>query len=554
MSKSAILSVKILADATKAKAGLDSAAGEVDKFEKSAGNSLKNWESHLNKATAAMSAVSAGVIAMGKQALDAASNLQQSTGAVESVFKGQAARVKEFSDQAAQAVGLSKNQYNELASVLGAQLKNIGVEQGALVGQTNDLIKTGADLAATFGGTTADAVSALSALMRGERDPIERYGVSIKQATIEAKLAEMGLKGLEGEAKTAAETQATLALLTEQTSSSLGQFSREADTAAGAQQRAAAEWENAKASLGEALLPYAAEAARVLGDMAKAIGEHPELFQLAAGAVLGLTGALLGLKTTITVVQTLKAANDLLNLSMLANPYIAVAAAVAALVAWFVHAYNTNEDFRASVDRVVGALKTGFLWVLNEVNTLLGIVAKAFTNPRDAMIDFATIARNRLQTVQNFLAGVQAWLSHVTESATGPGKWIAHGFQIAIDKIRDFISWIQSAYEWVTSFGRAGGFEGGHASAYFSAAPADLYMTPDTDNLLRFARATPDITAARVNSISPIGRISTATPSATPVVIHVNITDSVIGDDDHLARTVTRAIEKSNVHLGKGLL
>ena len=554
MSKSAILSVRIIADAAKAKAGFNQAAKGADDFQKSAGSSLAKYEQHLNKATAAMSAVSAGVIAMGKKALESASNLQQSTGAVESVFKGQAARVKEFSDAAAQAVGLSKNQYNELASVLGAQLKNIGVEQGALVGQTNDLIKTGADLAATFGGTTADAVSALSALMRGERDPIERYGVSIKQATIEAKLAEMGLKGLEGEAKTAAETQATLALLTEQTSSSLGQFSREADTAAGAQQRAAAEWENAKASLGEALLPYAAEAARVLGDMAKAIGEHPELFQLAAGAVLGLTGALLGLKTTITVVQTLKAANDLLNLSMLANPYVAVAAAVAALVGWFVYAYNTNEDFRASVDRVVAALKTGFLWVLNEVNTLLGIVAKAFTNPRDAMIQFANIAQDRLQTVQNFLAGVQAWLAKVSESATGPGKWIAHGFQIAINKIRDFIDWIQSAWEWVTSFGRAGGFDGGHAYGYFSAPPADLYMTPNLDEILRFAHADPELTAARAATFAPRPRITPVAKPVDPVVIHVNIADSVIGDEDHLARTITRAIRNSDIRNGRRLI
>lgn len=551
MSKSAILSVRILADAAKAKAGFNEAANGVDKFEKSAGSSLAKYEKHLNRAAAAMTGVSAGVIAMGKKALESASNLQQSTGAVESVFKAQADQVLKFSNAAAQAVGLSKNQYNELASVLGAQLKNIGVENDQLVGKTNDLIKTGADLAATFGGTTADAVSALSALMRGERDPIERYGVSIKQATIEAKLAELGLSDLEGEAKTAAETQATLALLTEQTSSSLGQFSREADTAAGAQQRAAAEWENSKAALGEALLPYAAEAARVLGDVARAIGEHPELFQAAAGAVLGLTGVLLGLKGTITVVQTLKTANDLLNLSMLANPYVAVAAAVAALVGWFVYAYNTNEDFRASVDRVVGELKTGFLWVLNEVKTLLGIVALAFTNPRDALIQFANLGRRHLQTVANYLSGVQKWLDAVAESATGPGRLIAVGFNWAIERVQTFISWIKSAYEWVTSFGTA--YEGGHASGYFSAAAAELTMTPNVDDIFRFSHAEPDITAARAAIAAPI-RFDRAIGRPKPTVINVNISDSAIGDEEYLAQTIKRAIRNSDIRNGRGLI
>ncbi|MFW8569517.1 hypothetical protein [Corynebacterium propinquum] len=543
MSKSAILSVRIIADAAKAKAGFNQAAKGADDFQKSAGSSLAKYEQHLNKATAAMSAVSAGVIAMGKKSLDAASNLQQSTGAVESVFQGQANRVKEFSDQAAQAVGLSKNQYNELASVLGAQLKNIGVEQGALVGQTNDLIKTGADLAATFGGTTADAVSALSALMRGERDPIERYGVSIKQATIEAKLAEMGLKGLEGEAKTAAETQATLALLTEQTSSSMGQFAREADTAAGAQQRAAAEWENAKASLGEALLPYAAKAATVLGDLAKIVGEHPELFQIAAAAVLGLTGALLGLRTTITVVQTLKTANDLLNLSMLANPYVAVAAAVAALVAIFIHAYNTNEDFRASVDRVVGALKTGFLWVLEEAKRLLELLALAFTNPRDALVLFADLARQRLQTVSNYLSGVQNWLNAVAESATGPGRLIAIGFNWAIERIQEFIGWIKSAYEWVTSFGTT--YEGGHAGGYFSAAAAELTMTPNVDDILRFAHAGPDLTAAFSTPLRTLAPRFAVNPQKQAPVINITLNGPV--DPQESARLIGKELRKLEV-------
>ena len=104
----------------------------------------------------------------------------------------------------------------------------------------------------------------MSSLLRGERDPIERYGVSIKQADVNARLAAMGLTGLEGEAAKAAERQATLALLTDQTSSALGQFERESDTAAGAQQRATAEWENAQAKLGEALLPTLVDLAGIL--------------------------------------------------------------------------------------------------------------------------------------------------------------------------------------------------------------------------------------------------------------------------------------------------
>ena len=281
MSKTAILSVRIISDAKEAGKGFSKAAGGVDKL-----------EGKVKGAASAMSVASAGVIAFGKQALDAASALQQSTGAVESVFKSQADAIKGLAADAAGAVGLSANQYQEFASVMGAQLKNLGVEQSNLVPTTDKLITMGADLASMYGGTTADAVSALGAVFRGETDPIEKYGISIKQSDVNARLAADGLDGLEGEARKQAETQARLAILTEQSADAQGNFAREVDTAAGSAQIAAAEWENAKASLGEALLPIATRAAEVMADLAAKMAENPAVVARVAGAILGLTAAL----------------------------------------------------------------------------------------------------------------------------------------------------------------------------------------------------------------------------------------------------------------------
>ena len=281
MSKTAILSVRIISDSKEAAKGFSQAAGGVDKL-----------EGKVKGAATAMSVASAGVIAFGKEALDAASALQQSTGAVESVFKSQADSIKSLAADAAQSVGLSANQYQEFASVMGSQLKNLGVEQSNLVPTTDKLITMGADLASMYGGTTADAVEALGAVFRGETDPIEKYGISIKQSDVNARLAADGLDGLEGEARKQAETQARLAILTEQSADAQGNFAREVDTAAGSAQIAAAEWENAKASLGEALLPIATRAAEVMADLAQKMGENPAVVARVAAAILGLTGAL----------------------------------------------------------------------------------------------------------------------------------------------------------------------------------------------------------------------------------------------------------------------
>lgn len=177
---------------------------------------------------AAAGAAAIGVA--GAKAVSAAADLEQSTGAIEAVFKSGADQMKAFADTAASSVGLTKNEYQELGTLLGAQLKNGGTSIDQLAGKTNDLIGVAADLAAQFGGTTADAVGALSSALKGERDPIERYGVSLKQASIDAKAAELGFTKVGGSFDNEAQQAATLALIMEQTADAHGAFAREGDT------------------------------------------------------------------------------------------------------------------------------------------------------------------------------------------------------------------------------------------------------------------------------------------------------------------------------------
>lgn len=327
--KTAILSIKIIADGKQAGREFRDTNDQVAKFD-------EGLRAASIGAGIAVAAIGAVAIAAGK----AASDLQQSTGAVESVFGQYADGVKKNAEAAAQAVGLSKNSYQELSSVIGSQLKNMGIPMEAVADQTNDLVGLGSDLAATFGGSTSDAVAALSSLLRGERDPIEKYGVSIKQADLAAKMAEMGLTGLTGEAAKAAETQATLALLTDQTADAQGQFARESDTAAGAQQRATAEWENALAILGEQLLPVMASLAEQLAGIAKWVGQNTELVTAIAivigtfaGAILLLSGAIAAYRVIATIAT---AAQIAWNIAMSANPIgliiIAIGAVIAAIV------------------------------------------------------------------------------------------------------------------------------------------------------------------------------------------------------------------------------
>lgn len=195
----------------------------------------------------------------------AGSDLQQSTGAVEAVFGKYTSGIKKSAGQAEQALGLSKNAYQELATVLGASLKNQGIKDFA--GETKKVIGLGADLAAQFGGSTSEAVEAIGSLMRGETDPIEAYGVSINQTAVQSYLAAKGQDKLKGAALQQATAQARLALLFKQTRDAQGAFSRESSSLANIEQRNAAAWENVRAKLGTALLPVLTQGAQLMSSV-----------------------------------------------------------------------------------------------------------------------------------------------------------------------------------------------------------------------------------------------------------------------------------------------
>ncbi len=197
----------------------------------------------------------AAIGAAGAKAVSAAADLEQSTGAIEAVFKSGADQMKAYADTAASTVGLTKNEYQELGTLLGAQLKNGGTSIDQLAGKTNDLIGVAADLSAQFGGSTSDAVAALSSALKGERDPIERYGVSLKQASIDAKAAELGFQKVGGSFDNEAQQAATLALIMEQTADAHGAFAREGDTLAHQVQVLKAHFGDFAAKAGTLVLP-----------------------------------------------------------------------------------------------------------------------------------------------------------------------------------------------------------------------------------------------------------------------------------------------------------
>ena len=227
----------------------------------------KNFDAFAKKSARAFGiaavASAAALAKISKDSIMAASDLSQQFGALDAVFGKNSEQLKEFSRSMVD-YGLSTADAARYAALLGTQLKGLGLEEQDAINRTKQLQILAADLAATYGGTTADAVAALSSTFKGEYNPIERYGVALRKSDITARVAAKGLGKLEGDLLKAAEAQAAFELIVMKTTAAQGQSRREYDTLAAQLQRVNATFDNMKATLGTALLPVMEKFASVL--------------------------------------------------------------------------------------------------------------------------------------------------------------------------------------------------------------------------------------------------------------------------------------------------
>lgn len=199
-----------------------------------------------------------GVGALTEQIVDAvkkAGDFEQNVGAVDAVFKDGAGEIRQFGATAAKTLGMSQNQWLEFSTLLGASLKNGGTAMDELGEKTIGLGTLAADLSSMFGGTAMDVSEGLLASLRGEYDPLERYGISLSAAKIEAEAAAMGFEKVGDSFDDQAKQAATLSLIYKQTGDAQGNFARETDTFAGKVQILTASWADFKTRAGGLVLP-----------------------------------------------------------------------------------------------------------------------------------------------------------------------------------------------------------------------------------------------------------------------------------------------------------
>jgi len=265
--------------------GFDKAAREFAKLEGASAKTGYALKKAFLPAAAALGALGFAAVGAAKMASD----LNEETSKSAVIFGDASTAIMDFSKTAATSLGQSQTEALKAAGTFGVLGTAAGLTGTDLATMATKFTTLATDLASFNNTSPEDAVLALGAGLRGEAEPLRRFGILLDDATLRAKALELGLvKSTKDALNPQTKSLAAQALILEQTSLQQGDFARTADGAANKQRILTAQIKDAKTNIGKGFLPVMAIAVDLLSKFAGFAKDNAPLI----GAVIIVVGGL----------------------------------------------------------------------------------------------------------------------------------------------------------------------------------------------------------------------------------------------------------------------
>lgn len=440
--------LKIVADVRDAVKGVDEVANKT--------TSMKSTMLGVGKAVAAGLAAGA-VVDFGRASIQAAADADDAMDAITASFGGAGQSIIDFSKTTAERMGMSSDQYQMMAAETGNLLQSVGLSADDAAARTITMSKRAADMGAIWGTSTAEAMEAIDKAMMGQTKGLQKFNVKISTAEVEARAMAKGYVDAAGKVTDAGKAIAAQELILEKTANVQGAYAENSKDLGSQQDIMRAKFRDLQAEIGTKLLPVVVQLMEAVGPLLTFIADNIQWLLPLAGIIAGIAAA----------VKLWSIAQAALNLVMMANPIVLVAAAIAALVAGVVIAYQKVEWFRNAVDAmgravvdafnwVKDAAMTAFNWIKDNWPLLLAILTGPFgaavaviVKNWDSIVDFF---RGLPEKIGRVLAPVfdaitypfrRAWdsVKYVTELIVNAWNWVIDSVRYLMGQVWDIITW-----------------------------------------------------------------------------------------------------------------
>jgi hypothetical protein len=309
----------------------------------------------MKKAFLPAVAALSGLAAIGVKSAKMASDLNEETSKTGIVFGDASASVIEFSKTAAKSLGQSETEALKAAGTFGVLGQAAGLTGTDLKDMALQFTTLATDLASFNNTSPEDAVLALGAGLRGEAEPLRRYGILLDDATLRQKALALGLVKTTKEALSPQnKSLAAQALILEKSSLQQGNFALTSKDAANQQRIMAAEVKNAQINIGKGFLPVMVAATGLLSVFANFAGKNAPLIIALAFAVGTLSAAIVLVNVAMKAFKAISIITTATNYA-LATSFTAVQVATGIGIVTALAGVAAFVKIKSSMDAAKGA-------------------------------------------------------------------------------------------------------------------------------------------------------------------------------------------------------
>lgn len=490
------------ADAIRGLAGVDTALGSTMTTSEKMSAGIKKA---AIPAAAALAAVGYAAIDAGKAAAEDASEKEKLIGVIEratGASKDQAAAMDDWIGKVELATGVTDTQlrsaYEKLVVATGDTAK------------AQDLLNQSLDISAQSGKDIETVAGAVAKGYEGQTMMLSRL-----------------IPGLDEGARKSKDFTVIMGELAQVTG---GAAAEAANTASGQMARFNVATQEAKESIGAALIPVIEALLPLLISVANFANQNAKAVDALAAVIAVLAAGILAANVAIKAYEALQiaikvatvawtAAQWLLNAALTANPIGVVVVALGALVAAIVLAYTKSETFRNIVDAAFAAIKSAITAVEAAFRSLLSAASAAFdwivAHWQLSLFAFGPIGAAVYVIVTNFDK-----LKDAADAAAGAAVGALNAIKGAIDAV------INAVESLISALGRIHVPHISLPDINPFSAPAAVFQS----GLGRGAG----------------GRVGAIAPSSSPIT--VNVFGAI--DPEGTARAILRTLSAHNRRLG----
>ena len=172
----------------------------------------------------------AGLVALGKQAIDTASDIQEVQNVVDTAFGSMSYKMEEFAKTSVKQFGISQLSAKQLGSTFMAMGKSMVGDMETASNMALNLTARAADMASFYNKSVQETSTALKSIYTGETESLKEYGVVMTQVNLQEFARQQGINKNIQAMTQAEKVQLQYAYVMEQTSLAAGDFAKTSDS------------------------------------------------------------------------------------------------------------------------------------------------------------------------------------------------------------------------------------------------------------------------------------------------------------------------------------